>query len=50
MNKRIFIIGTVGIPANYDGFETLTEYLTRHISNDYELPVYFREKVMLNSL
>ncbi|HHU9644901.1 TPA: DUF1972 domain-containing protein, partial [Escherichia coli] len=27
--KKIAIIGTVGIPASYGGFETLVENLTR---------------------
>lgn len=29
-NKNIAIIGTVGVPANYGGFETLTENLVRY--------------------
>lgn len=29
-NKSIAIIGTVGVPANYGGFETLTENLVRY--------------------
>ncbi len=29
-NKKISIIGTVGIPANYGGFETLVENLVRY--------------------
>jgi glycosyltransferase involved in cell wall biosynthesis len=28
--KKIAIIGTVGVPANYGGFETLSENLVRH--------------------
>ena len=27
--KKIAIVGTVGLPANYGGFETLVEYLTK---------------------
>ena len=27
--KKISIIGTVGIPAKYGGFETLTEHLVK---------------------
>jgi len=31
--KKISIIGTVGIPAKYGGFETLTEYITKNLSD-----------------
>jgi len=44
MNKKISIIGTVGIPAKYGGFETLTEYLTKYLSQDYDLTVYCSAK------
>jgi glycosyltransferase involved in cell wall biosynthesis len=38
--KKISIIGTVGIPAKYGGFETLTEYLTKNLHDSYELTVF----------
>lgn len=38
--KKISIIGTVGIPAKYGGFETLTEYLTKYLSKEYDITVY----------
>jgi len=38
--KKISIIGTVGIPAKYGGFETLTEYLTKNIHDRYEVTVF----------
>jgi len=38
--KEISIIGTVGIPAKYGGFETLTEYLTKNLHDSYELTVF----------
>ena len=44
MNKKIAIIGTVGLPAKYGGFETLTEYLTQHLSEKYDLTVYCSSK------
>ncbi len=31
---KVSIIGTVGVPANYGGFETLVEQLVRHNQND----------------
>jgi len=38
--KKIAVIGTVGIPAKYGGFETLTEYLTKYLSNSYDITVF----------
>jgi glycosyltransferase involved in cell wall biosynthesis len=38
--KRIAIIGTVGLPANYGGFETLAEHLVTHLSDKYNFTVY----------
>lgn len=38
--KKISIIGTVGLPAKYGGFETLTEYLTKNLHDQYELTVF----------
>ncbi|MBD3840167.1 MAG: DUF1972 domain-containing protein, partial [Epsilonproteobacteria bacterium] len=38
--KKVSIIGTVGIPAKYGGFETLTEYLTKNLHDSYELAVF----------
>ena len=29
-NKKVAIIGTVGVPANYGGFETLAENLVKY--------------------
>ena len=37
---KIAIIGTVGLPANYGGFETLTAHLVDHLSDYYDLTVY----------
>jgi glycosyltransferase involved in cell wall biosynthesis len=48
MKKRIAIIGTVGIPAKYGGFETLTEYLTLHLGLDYDFTVYCASKSYIN--
>jgi glycosyltransferase involved in cell wall biosynthesis len=38
--KKIAIIGTVGVPANYGGFETLTEHLIEDLGEHYDLTVY----------
>lgn len=43
VNKSIAIVGTVGVPANYGGFETLVENLVRYnerVSGKYDLTVY----------
>jgi glycosyltransferase involved in cell wall biosynthesis len=40
MNKKIAIIGTNGLPANYGGWETLTEYLTKHLSQEFDITVF----------
>ncbi|WP_238934460.1 DUF1972 domain-containing protein [Aurantibacter crassamenti] len=37
---KIAIIGTVGIPAKYGGFETLAEYLVKELNKNYEFTVY----------
>lgn len=38
--KTIAIIGTVGIPAKYGGFETLAEHLVKHLTEEYNVIVY----------
>jgi glycosyltransferase involved in cell wall biosynthesis len=50
MNKKIAIIGTVGIPAKYGGFETLTEYLTENLYKKYNITVYCSSKSYKNKL
>ncbi len=40
MKKQVAIIGTVGVPANYGGFETLTENLIEDLNEDYDITVY----------
>ena len=44
MSKKISVIGTVGIPAKYGGFETLTEYLTRNLADKYAMTVFCSAK------
>ncbi len=38
--KRVAIVGTNGIPAKYGGFETLTNYLSMNLSQEYDVVVY----------
>lgn len=40
MTYKIAVIGTVGLPAQYGGWETLTEQLVRNLPGDCELTVY----------
>ncbi len=44
MNKSVAIIGSVGIPAKYGGFETLAEYLTKNLSDKVDFTVYCSAK------
>ena len=37
---RLSIIGTVGLPAKYGGFETLTEHLVENLNQKYDMRVY----------
>jgi glycosyltransferase involved in cell wall biosynthesis len=38
--KKISILGTVGIPNKYGGFETLVENLTKNLSHEYDITVF----------
>lgn len=40
MTKKIAILGTVGLPSNYGGFETLTEYLTKDLGTYFNITVF----------
>lgn len=42
--KKLSIVGTVGIPSKYGGFETLTEYLTKHLNEQYDITVFCSSK------
>ncbi len=44
MGKKIAIIGTVGLPSKYGGFETLAEYLTKYLAKDFDMTVYCSSK------
>jgi len=41
---KIAILGTRGIPNNYGGFETLTEYLVEYLSKEFEITVFCSSK------
>lgn len=42
--KKVAIIGTNGLPANYGGFETLAENLVIQLGSDYDFIVYCSKK------
>ena len=50
MNKKIAIIGTVGVPATYGGFETLAEYLTKNLNEEYDITVFCSGVMYANKL
>lgn len=44
MAKKISIIGIVGLPARYGGFETLTQYLVDYLRDKYDFTVFCSTK------
>ncbi|RXP61854.1 DUF1972 domain-containing protein [Lutibacter sp. HS1-25] len=38
--KKVAIVGSVGLPANYGGFETMVYYLTKHKNAEVDFTVY----------
>jgi glycosyltransferase involved in cell wall biosynthesis len=42
--RKIAIIGTVGLPAKYGGFETLADHLVSNLSDTYDFTVYCSAK------
>ncbi len=38
--NKLAIIGTVGLPARYGGFESLVEELVKYLNDDFEITVY----------
>jgi glycosyltransferase involved in cell wall biosynthesis len=38
--KKIAVIGTVGLPASYGGFETMTDYLTKYKKEEFDFYVF----------
>lgn len=48
MNNKVAIIGTVGLPAKYGGFETLTEHLVENKGGEFDFLVYCSKKAYPN--
>jgi len=40
IKRKVAVVGTNGIPARYGGYETLTEYLTKYLSTEFDFTVY----------
>jgi glycosyltransferase involved in cell wall biosynthesis len=47
---EVGIVGTVGIPANYGGFETLTEFLTQQLGQKLRFTVFCSSKAYPSKL
>ena len=44
MGFKFAVIGTVGLPAQYGGWETLSEQLVTYLDREYEISVYCSSK------
>jgi glycosyltransferase involved in cell wall biosynthesis len=44
MGTKFAVIGTVGLPAQYGGWETLSEQLVTYLDRDYDISVYCSSK------
>lgn len=42
--KKVAIIGTVGLPARYGGWETLVNHLTQNLKTEFDFTVYCSSK------
>ena len=40
MSKKVAIVGTVGLPAKYGGFETLAENISLNLNKDFDFTIY----------
>ncbi|NHZ86887.1 MAG: DUF1972 domain-containing protein [Planctomycetia bacterium] len=42
--KKLSIIGTVGLPPKYGGFETFADFLVKKLSNNYNITIFCSSK------
>ena len=47
---KLAIVGTQGLPNQYGGFETLVEYLAKHLSKRFKITVFCSSSVYENKL
>ena len=50
MTKRIAVIGIVGLPSNYGGFETMVDNVTKKLYKSYNFTVYCSSKAYSEKL
>lgn len=50
MKKRLAIIGTVGVPSSYGGFETLVENLLDYLPEKFDVTVYCQDSAYQHKL
>ena len=50
MNKKVAIVGTAGLPANYGGWETLVHNLTLHLHHRFDITVFCSSKKYNNKI
>lgn len=50
MRTKVALIGTAGLPANYGGFESLAEYLTKYLGKRFDITVYCSGKLYENKI
>ena len=50
MHKKIAIIGTVGLPSNYGGFESLVENLLEYNHHNFNYTIFCSSKNYKNKL
>ena len=48
--KKVAIVGIVGLPAKYGGFETLVENLTEQLHREFEVTVYCQNTIKKDQL
>lgn len=48
--KKVAIIGTAGLPANYGGFETMTDFITKSKRSEFQFYVFCEKTAKNNRL
>jgi len=49
VKRKLGIIGTVGVPAKYGGFETLVHHLVLNLNEQFDITVYCSKKAYIES-
>lgn len=48
--KKVSIVGTNGLPANYGGWETLVDHLTKNLNDKFDITVYCSLKAHVDAV